>query len=197
MDATDDDLAVPLCVDLDGTLILSDLLWEAQMQMLRRNPLSLVSMGWWVLRGRAALKRQTALRVKLDAAALAVHEDFLKFLHEEKARGRKLVLATASDATVVAPVAAHFGVFDEVLASDGKCNLRGVAKAAALTERYGVKRFDYAGNSHMDLPVWAAARKAIVVNATDTLTAKARALGNVSHVFPPEGKGGFRVPWSY
>jgi phosphoserine phosphatase len=191
------DLSIPLCVDLDGTLIVSDLLWEAQMQMLKHNPLSIVSMGWWVLRGRAALKRQTALRVKLDAAALAVHEGFLQFLREEKARGRRLVLATASDAAVVAPVAAHFGVFDEVLASDGKRNLRGATKAAVLTELYGPKGFDYAGNSHMDLPVWAAARKAIVVNATEALTAKARALGNVVRVFPPERTGGFRVPWSY
>jgi phosphoserine phosphatase len=193
----EDDLPIPLCVDLDGTLILSDLLWEAQMQMLKRNPLSIVSMGRWVLRGRAALKRQTALRVKLDATALAVHEGFLKFLHEEKARGRKLVLATASDASIVAPVAAHFAVFDEVLASDGKRNLRGSTKAAVLTELYGPKGFDYAGNSHMDLAVWAAARKAIVVNATEALTAKAHALGNVSRVFPPERPGGFRVPWSY
>lgn len=193
---SDHDLSVPLCVDLDGTLILSDLLWEASLQMLRKNPLSIVSMGWWVLGGRAALKRQTALRVKLDASALAVHGSFLQFLRKEKGRGRKLVLATASDSTVVAPVAAHFGIFAEVLASDGKRNLRGATKAAALTKLYGPKGFDYAGNSHMDLPVWEAARQAIVVNASEKLTAKAQALGNVSRVFPPEGKS-FRVPWSY
>lgn len=193
----DSDFGIPLCVDLDGTLIKTDLLWESLTQLVRKNPLSILRIALWLARSRAYLKHQTALRVSLDPARLPVSGPFVKFLHDEKERGRQLVLATASDATIVAPVAAHFGLCDEVLNSDGRCNLRGATKAALLTRRFGLKHFDYAGNSRVDLPVWAAARNALVVNASESLILRARELGNVSHVFPPEGARVSRVPWGH
>jgi len=87
---------IPLCVDLDGTLIKTDLLWESLVQLINRNPLYAFVLPFWLLRGRTCLKMQIARRVQLDAALLPYRAEFLKFLREEKTRGRQLILATAS-----------------------------------------------------------------------------------------------------
>ena len=174
---------VPLCVDLDGTLIKTDVLWESLMLLLKRNPLFLVALPFWLLRGRAFLKQQIAARTELNPAALPYHPAFLDFLREERRRGRKLVLTTAADSQVAQRVAQHVGLFSEVIASNGETNLRGGNKGRKLVERFGKQGFDYAGNSTVDLPVWREARAAIVVNADERLAQKARQLGEVSHVF--------------
>jgi len=163
----------PLVVDLDGTLIKTDLLWESLAQLLRRNPLMLFPVLFWWMRGRAFLKRQLARRVTIDPAALPYHEPFLAFLREQKSAGRRLILATASDRDMALPVANHVGLFDEVLGSDGKTNLRSANKLKALTEMFGERGFDYAGNSAPDLAVWRGAREAIVVNASASILKRA------------------------
>jgi phosphoserine phosphatase len=164
---------VPLCVDLDGTLIKTDLLWESLARLLRRNPFQLLPVLFWWMRGRAFLKRQLARRVKIDPAALPYHEPFLAYLRKQKAAGRKLVLVTASDRDMALPVAAHVGLFDEVLGSDGKTNLRGANKLKVLIAKFGERGFDYAGNSSADLAVWRGAREAIVVNASTAVLKRA------------------------
>lgn len=155
--------AMPLCVDLDGTLIKTDLLWESALRLIARNPLYLFALPFWFLRGRARLKSEIAKRVELNPALLPYHHEVLDFLREEHARGRQLILATASNHQLAGCVAAHFGLFAEVIASDHQHNLRSRAKAARLVERFGHRGFDYAGNSCADMPVWREARRVIVV----------------------------------
>ena len=171
--ATSREDQIPLCVDLDGTLIKTDLLWESLARLLRRNPFQLLSVLFWWTRGRAFLKRQLVRRVTIDPAALPYHEPFLAFLREQKAAGRKLVLVTASDRDMALPVAHYVGLFDEVLGSDGKTNLRGANKLKVLAEKFGERGFDYAGNSSADLAVWRGAREAIVVNASAAVLKRA------------------------
>jgi apolipoprotein N-acyltransferase len=164
---------VPLCVDLDGTLIKTDLLWESLARLLRRNPFQLLPVLFWWARGRAFLKRQLVRRVTIDPVALPYYEPFLAYLREQKAAGRKLVLVTASDRGMALPVANHVGLFDEVLGSDGKTNLRGANKLKALIAKFGERGFDYAGNSSADFAVWRGAREAIVVNASAAVLKRA------------------------
>lgn len=194
-DAASNDIAVPLCVDLDGTLLNTDMLWESLKDVTRKRPLCVLLFPLWFLQGRAHLKQKVATRANVDVATLPFHRGFVEFLKLEKARGRKLVLATASDRVIAEKIAARFGLFDEVLASDGKTNLRGRAKAALLTERFGPRGFDYAGNSSMDLKVWAAARSAVVVNASEELLAKAKTVAHLAQVFPEEAGNPCRTPW--
>ncbi len=175
---------VPLCVDLDGTLILSDMLWESLVRLLRNNPLWLFVVPFWWIRGRACLKQQIARRVEVDASTLPFHEPFLAWLRAEKKSGRRLILATASDRAMADPVARHVGLFDEVLASDGQTNLRAGAKRNALAKRFGERRFDYAGNSSVDLAVWEGTREAIVVNAGEGLHRRAARVTKVGKFFP-------------
>jgi apolipoprotein N-acyltransferase len=170
-------------VDLDGTLIKTDLLWESLAILLRRNPFRLVSILFWWTRGRAFLKQKLAGLVQVDAATLPYNEPFLAFLRTEKHNGRALILVTASDRNMARPVFNHVGLFDELLASDGKINLRGPAKLKRLNERFGPRGFDYAGNSPVDLPVWAGARQAIVVNANRELVQRAAQQTTVGRTF--------------
>jgi apolipoprotein N-acyltransferase len=170
-------------VDLDGTLIRTDLLWESLARLLRRNPFSIFQILFWWTRGRAFLKQKLAARVLIDPATLPYHEPFLKFLREQKSAGRKIVLATASDLAMAKPVADYTGLFDEVLGSDGKSNLRGPNKLKALVARFGERGFDYAGNSSPDLAVWRGAREAIVVNAGPALMKQAAGCARLGPAF--------------
>lgn len=196
MNATDADLSVPLCVDLDGTLINTDMLWESLRDVARRRPWLVLVFPVWLLRGgRARLKQAVAARARVEVAALPVHRGFLEFLRREKARGRRLILATASDAVIAERVAARFALFDEVLASDGRRNLRGDEKAAVLAARFGERGFDYAGNSPVDLRVWARARGAVVVNGSPELADRAGRVCTVLAQFPEEPGNPCRAPW--
>lgn len=177
---------IPLCVDLDGTLLKTDLLWESLVKLLKKNPIWLFCVPAWWARGRACLKQQLAARVTVDPATLPVNEKFLAYLRGQKESGRKLVLATASDIKMAQPVADCFGLFDEVLASDGKTNLRSAAKLEALMEKFGARGFDYAGNSTANFAVWRGAREAVVVNASPAVERKAAACANVRKVFAPD-----------
>jgi apolipoprotein N-acyltransferase len=94
-----------------------------------------------------------------------------------------LVLATAFDQKGAMLVANHVGLFDEVLASDGKTNLRGKNKLKVLTKRFGERGFDYAGNSSTDLAVWRGAREAIVVNASRLLANRAAKCAKLGPTF--------------
>lgn len=174
----------PLCVDLDGTLIKTDLLWESLLALLKQNPLSIFQLPFWLLKGKAHFKHEIARRVILDVTTLPYQQDLVEFLSGERASGRELVLATASHVTLAQAVAAHLGLFDQrVYGSDAGVNLKGARKVALLVERYGARRFSYAGNSTADLPVWAQAQEGIVVNASPSLVSRAKALTTVSQVF--------------
>lgn len=163
MDARSDNKAVPLAVDLDGTLIASDLLWEGLFALLKKNPLNIFLVPFWLLKGPARLKQAIAAAVDIDPATLPYRPEILKRLREEQANGRKLVLATGTPRKFAEAIAHHLGLFDAVLASDGGENLTAERKRKALVEAYGDGGFDYAGNSRHDVKVFDAARDAIVV----------------------------------
>lgn len=163
MDARSDTNAIPLAVDLDGTLIAGDLLWEGLFMLLKQQPLCLFLVPFWLLRGPATLKLEIAKRIDIDAASLPYREELLTRLRSEHARGRRLVLATGTPRKFAEAIATHLNVFEAVLATDGGENFTAERKRGALVAAYGDGGFDYAGNSRHDLKVFDAARAAIVV----------------------------------
>ncbi len=179
--------APPLCVDLDGTLLRSDLLLESTLALLAQRPWLLFLLPWWLLRGKANLKRQVASRVSLDPGALPYDGRVLELLRANPQRHR--VLCTASDERLVQPLAEHLGCFEEVMASDGQRNLSGTNKAQALVARFGERGFDYVGNGRVDLAVWSHARRALVVNAGPSLAKAAAQRCEVEAHWPAEGGG--------
>jgi 4-hydroxybenzoate polyprenyltransferase len=163
MDARSDNVAIPLAVDLDGTLIASDLLWEGLFLLLRKNPAYFFLIPFWLIGGPARLKQEIAARVDIDAASLPYRDAVVARLRKEHAAGRRIVLATGTPRKFAEAIAAHLGLFDMVLATDGLENLTSGRKRAALIAAFGDGGFDYAGNSRHDLKVFDASREAIVV----------------------------------
>jgi 4-hydroxybenzoate polyprenyltransferase len=158
-----DDQSRPLCVDLDGTLIASDTLVESAIRTAARGPVHMVGLCRSLGKGRAQLKSYAADYGIPDVTVLPYREDVLAALRHAKGEGRRLVLVTAADHRIADAVAAHLDLFDDVLATRDGNNLKGDAKAAALVERFGEGGFDYVGDSRSDLPVWAKAKEAWVV----------------------------------
>jgi 4-hydroxybenzoate polyprenyltransferase/phosphoserine phosphatase len=163
--------AVPLFVDLDGTLIKTDLLIESSFFLLKKQPWILFAMLYWLAFGKARLKEEIAVRSALDFSVLPLQKQFVEFLNDEAKKGRTLYLATASDRRLAEPVAKRLGIFNRVLASDGHRNLKGTRKLEAILSCCEDSPFDYAGNELVDLTIWAKARRAIVVNPHIGVTA--------------------------
>ena len=174
---------VPLCVDLDGTLISTDVLLESIIALVKRNPAYLFMLPIWFMKGKAALKFAIARHASIEVALLPYHRDLLAFLRDERRRGRKLVLVTAANERLARQVADHIGEFSDVLASDERINLSGTNKARALQLRFGSKGYDYAANAPSDLRVWADARQAILVNSSGRVADQARQVTSVGPVF--------------
>lgn len=192
MPAAAPDRPLPLCVDLDGTLLRGDSLVEGALALAARAPWSLPARLARLRHGRAALKQSLARDATLDPARLPWNPAVLALLEDAGAAGRTRVLCTGADARVADAVAGHLGLFEEVIASDGRRNLTGEAKAAALVERFGERGFDYAGNARDDLAVWAHARGAIVVGAGDDLAREAaQRCTLLAHL--PQADGGLRA----
>ena len=177
------DKHVTLCVDLDGTLIRSDVLLETLLLLVKQKPWMVLLIPFWLLRGRSKLKHEIAKRVTLDVQTLPYQTDLLDFLKIEYAAGRSIVLATASHRKFADGIAQHLGIFTKVLATDEGANVAGRAKRDLLVKHYGQRSFDYAGNSRADLHVWSMAREAIVVNPDNGVLRGAAAQCPVSHTF--------------
>lgn len=172
----------PLVVDLDGTLLRSDLLLETGLAFVRHRPLKALRLFKWLVKGKAALKANLARAVDIDVTVLPYDPAVLDLVNSARNSGRKVVLATASHISLAERIAEHLGIFDQVLASDEKVNLSSHRKRDLLVENFGVKGFDYVGNSSDDLSVWEVARDAYVVNPERGVERRAQAIGNVKGV---------------
>lgn len=162
--------ASALLVDLDGTLVKSDTLYDSVLALARHHPSALVKLPGWLLGGKASFKHHVAGVVQLDAAHLPYNREVLRYLEEEQATGRPIYLATASDVGTANRVAGHLGLFTGVFASDGDVNLSGHNKLAAFRENFG-EDFAYIGNARADLPILLASREPMVANPTMGLRA--------------------------
>ncbi len=155
----------PLVVDLDGTLIRGDLLWEALAGLARERPWLFLLLPIWLLGGRAHLKDRIARLHTPNAALLVYRPEALELCRTANESGRRLILASASPRVWVDAVAAHVGVFDTVLASDAHRNLKGSEKLRAIREEIGTGPFTYVGDSKADAPIWEDAEEAVGLGA--------------------------------
>jgi len=177
LDATPTHDAPPvLCVDLDGTLVKSDTLYDSALAVARHRPAAVLKFPAWLGKGKAALKRHIAATIQLDVAHLPYNRELLQFLEQQQAAGRSIYLATAADAATAQRVAAHLGLFTGVLASDGHLNLAGNNKLKAFQIQFG-DNFSYIGNALPDLPLLQHCQQPMVANPTPALTAALRKAG--------------------
>lgn len=174
----------PLCVDLDDTLLQTDLLYETLLGAVKRAPWTLLAIPFWLARGRAHLKQQLSRRAQLVVENLPYRRDLLAYLQNERAAGRSLVLVTAANEELAHRVQRHLSIFDDVIASDGAANMKGERKARRLTEQFGEGQFDYVGDARSDVPVWRRARRAVVVSNSPRFIAAVNAVAPVETSFP-------------
>ena len=153
----------PLVLDVDGTFLRTDMLYECFWAGMGRAPLATLRACAAHIGDRAVLKHELARIAALRTDLLPVHPKVADLARAARDEGREVVLASASDAGLVAAVARDHGLSDRVFATTSGRNLKGAAKAAALVEAFGEGGFDYAGNEPVDRAIWDRARGAVVV----------------------------------
>lgn len=173
-----DSTTMPVVLDLDDTLIRTNILHELALVYLKRNPLRAFRLARWLLKGRAHLKNELAKQVTLDVDSLPVNDEVVAFAEERKALGARVILATAADSLIARRIARRFGFIDEVIGTEKGVNLKGAEKARRLATLFP-GGFIYVGDSHADLKVWAVAKSAVVVSDNGNLARRADKVGTV------------------
>ncbi len=154
---------MPIYVDMDGTLVKTDIAQELLLQCLKKAEL-LSQLAVKVFTGRSYIKHFLAENTEFSAERLPYNDSVIKYLKEEKAKGRPIILATASDHLVAEKVADHLEFFDDILASRPGSNLKGVKKLCAIKDHSMGRGFEYIGDSKADYPIWEAADRSGFVN---------------------------------
>lgn len=179
----ENELNRPLVVDLDGTLIHTDLLFEALLLLFKKNPLFIFVCFFWIFRGRAYLKSKVFSKIQIPYELLPFNHQLLEFLHSEHSKGRKLVLATASPTFAAKEIQKIHSIFNEVYGTENELNLKGNNKRQLLNQIYGERNYDYIGNSESDLKIFASAYSSYLVNPTNALEKKARKISDLQNVW--------------
>jgi 4-hydroxybenzoate polyprenyltransferase len=176
--------ATPLCVDLDGTLVKSDTLVDSVFVLLRQQPTAALQLPGWLAGGKVNFKSEIARRVLLSPETLPYNQPLLEFIRAEHAAGRKIYLATASDATLAKAIADYLGLFAGVIATNGGKNLAGKAKLEAIEERFPGQGFEYIGNATPDWVLLKSAKVAMLANPSSGMAGRLRRDGTtVTRVF--------------
>jgi|TARA_B110000914_G_scaffold190490_1_gene176464 phosphoserine phosphatase len=168
--------SIPLIVDLDHTLIDTDLLFLSSLGVLTKSPWLIAHYFFWLWKGKGYLKDQLVRRFEINIPELPFNESVISYIMERKKEGSKIVLATASHKNYAFAVAKHLKIFDDVMASNKDFNLSSHNKANTLVNRFGERNFDYIGDHMRDLPVWEVSRLSIIVNATSRIMINTRHL---------------------
>ncbi|MGD8926321.1 MAG: UbiA family prenyltransferase, partial [Thioalkalispiraceae bacterium] len=172
-----------LCVDLDGTLVLTDCLHESIIQLLKQNLFYMFALPIWVLHGKAYFKDQIAKRVSLTAEFLPYNNSVLNYIKKRKSNTVEVYLVTASHQSIADNIAKHLGIFSGQFGSDSKHNYKGNNKAEFLDKQFGKGQYEYIGNDSADLSVWRHSGVATVASNNNNLLKKAKALGGkVNHI---------------
>ena len=161
--------STPLIVDLDHTLIDTDLLFLSSLGVLTKSPWLIAHYFFWLWKGKGYLKDQLVKRFEINIPELPYNESVISYIMKRKKEGSKIVLATASHKNYAFAVAKHLQIFDDAMASNKDFNLSSHNKANSLVKRFGEKNFDYMGDHIRDLPVWEVSRLSIIVNATNRI----------------------------
>ena len=158
----------------------SDTLVDAVLLLLRQQPRSPLQWPAWLRGGRAGFKREITGRAVVEVEHLPYNQPLLAYLRQERDRGRKIYLATAADQGFAEQVAAHLGLFDGVLASDGTHNLAGANKLRAFEERFP-GGFTYIGNAMPDRTLLRASHQPMAANPHRALRRALERDGTVLH----------------
>lgn len=178
---------VPLCVDLDGTLVRTDMLHEVLLSLIKSSPIALLRLPQLLAKGKAKFKIGVAGHVTMDPKHLPYNEDVVALINSARSEGRIIILATAAPSRIARAVADDRGYFDDVICTDDSVNLSGQSKADALSGRFGAGGYDYVGNHRDDLPIFNKARHAYLVSSSLSLRrSAARQKSEITFIDAPQ-----------
>jgi 4-hydroxybenzoate polyprenyltransferase len=180
------DNKTPLYVDLDGTFIKTDMLYESFLSAIKKNPLTIFLCLIWLLHGRSHLKHQLSLQADIDVSQLPLNTEFYNFLTQEKKNNRTIILATASAKKYAEAFVNNFSLFDGFISSDQQTNLKGKNKLDCILERHD--QFSYAGNNNEDLPILNQAKESYLVNPSKRTRSKSLQVG-ITKIFDSSSSG--------
>lgn len=175
-----------LCVDLDGTLVSTDTLDECLLRLVRYRPLLVLLLPLWLLRGKAYFKDRVAAAAADLLGPLPYRESVVEYIRQHANGSRSVVLATAANHRIAAKVSQDLGLFTEVLASDERLNLSGEQKLARIRALSGEAAFAYIGDHRKDVPIWLAARRAVIVGSSWRLRQRLGQVPEVVMIAPDE-----------
>lgn len=178
---------LPLCVDLDGTLIRTDLTFESLLSVFKHAPWTLFLLPLWLLNGKSHLKDQLARRARLDTSVLPYNPAVVELTRVARNAGRPTILVTGSHEHLAHRIAEELALFDQVLATNAGNNLIGANKARRLDEVFGQGNYEYAANARVDLAVWRNAAAAVTVNAPRRVVRQVAAMGKPHQDLPAAG----------
>ncbi len=161
-----------LVVDLDNTLINSDMMINSIKWLVYHKTLTVMLIPIWLIKGKANVKQQLLKHIKFNVVNLNYNQKVINYITKRKQLGDKIILATASNQYYADEVVKHLGLFDKAYGSDKNYNLSSKNKAYFLTKKYGKYNFDYAGDHMRDIPVWQVSNLCIIVNANKKLKQK-------------------------
>jgi len=174
-----DNSTTPLIVDLDHTLIDTDLLFLSSLGVLTKSPWLIGHYFYWLWKGKGYLKDQLVRRFEINIPELPYNDSVISYIMQRKKDGSKIILATASHKNYAFAVAKHLKIFDDVMASNKDFNLSSHNKAETLVNRFGEKNFDYMGDHMRDIPVWEVSHLSIIVNATNRIITNTKHLNTL------------------
>jgi 4-hydroxybenzoate polyprenyltransferase len=176
------DKNIPLVVDLDGTLLKTDMLYEGIILLLKKNPLNILNCIFWLLKGKVNFKKKVFRNIHIQFELLPLNEELISFLKSEYASGRRLVLASASLKSTTYNFSKIIPIFDDIFGTE-EINLKGKNKLKVLIENFGEFKFDYIGNSYADLEIFAKSRYSYLVNPSKSLEKKTIKISNLKHTW--------------
>ena len=153
-----------LVIDLDNTLVKSDLFIMSSFLLLKKNIFYFFIMLFWFTKGLSYLKYRVSLIIDIPVQKIVYNKQVISYILQRKKLNHTIVLATASTKKYAKQIADFLGFFDEVLSSSTDHNLSSYNKAKYLAKLYGKYEFDYAGDHKRDIPVWLTSNIAILVN---------------------------------
>lgn len=153
----------PLVLDVDGTFLKTDLLFETFWAGLGQAPMATFQTTLKNFTHPARLKAELAALTKIRTDLMPVNTDVADAAMEAMRDGREVTLASASNEVLVKKLARDYGLSKRVFASSATKNMKGATKARALVAAYGEAGFDYAGDAPVDQAIWAHSHTALVV----------------------------------
>ncbi len=153
----------PFVVDVDGSLLRTDMLFESFWNALGRAPFATILAVILTIHSRAKLKRRLAELSKIDFSLLPLNLNVVAEIMRVRAEGRPIYLASGGDEILVSQLADTTKLADHYFASNGVVDMTASNKAATLVRRFGPEGYSYLGDQMADVPVWADADQIFIV----------------------------------